>query len=152
MKQIFFMLFFSVGASILIGCGPKVSEVSPTPPSSLEEDTSIPSSSNATPQIIDLTAETFVSFIQSDEKVLVDFWAPWCSPCRKQGEALRQWSDAGKLPSVARIGKVNIDEQPKLAEQFNIQVIPALFVFQKGEIVQQFMGFQDEETLANALQ
>ncbi|MBE6427809.1 MAG: thioredoxin family protein [Planctomycetaceae bacterium] len=156
MKQYFFVLIFCVGVCFLAGCDSKISEVSQdqsvASTESSADESSFSDENVSVPQIIDLTSETFDSFIQSEEKVLVDFWAPWCPPCRKQGELLHEWSEAGKLPASARVGKVNVDEQSKLANQFNIQSIPALFIFQKGEIIQQFMGLQDEETLVNALQ
>lgn len=146
MKRMISVLIL-LGLACWTGCESKKPASTDAPAPAATETTD----ETAVSQIVDLTPETFDAFIQSEEKVLVDFWAPWCPPCRKQGELIHEWEQAGKLPPAARIGKVNVDECEALANRFNVNGIPALFIFRKGEIVQSFMGLQDEETLLNAL-
>ena len=80
---------------------------------------------------------------------LVDFWAPWCGPCRMQTPILD--SIAQKSTNGTRIGKVNIDEYPEVAQRFGIQSIPTLVLLKNGQEVQRFVGVQSESTLLSAL-
>lgn len=81
--------------------------------------------------------------------VLVDFWAPWCGPCRMQGPILEQI--VGKVAG-AKIAKLNVDEAPAVAAQFGVQSIPTLLVLKDGRTVQQFVGVQQAPTLISALE
>ncbi|MBP9864601.1 thioredoxin [Patescibacteria group bacterium] len=77
--------------------------------------------------------------LQSSVPVLVDFWAPWCGPCRMTGPIIDELSaeiDEAKL----KIGKVNVDEAGALAQTYNIMSIPAFLVFQNGAVVDTFVG------------
>ena len=69
--------------------------------------------------------------LKSDLPVLVDFWAPWCGYCRRIGPAVDAL--AAEYAGKVAVGKVNVDEQPELAEQFKVMTIPSLFVFKNGE-------------------
>ena len=80
---------------------------------------------------------------------LVDFWAPWCGPCRQQSPILDKIAAA--FNGRATVAKVNIDEQGDLASRFGVDSIPALFIFHNGMAVDQFVGVQDEKTLRAAL-
>jgi thioredoxin 1 len=80
---------------------------------------------------------------------LVDFWAEWCGPCRMLGPVLDQV--ASEIGADAAVGKVNVDEAQALAAKFNVRSIPALFVLKDGQIVKQFVGVQDKQTLVGAL-
>jgi thioredoxin 1 len=96
----------------------------------------------------DLTADNFNDTIASGT-VLVDFWAPWCGPCKMQTPILERVAD--KIAGKAVIAKVNVDEAPALAAQFGVRSIPTLIVFKNGQKVRDFIGVQQESALVEAL-
>ena len=81
--------------------------------------------------------------------VLVDFWAPWCGPCRMQTPSLERLAD--ELGGQVAICKVNVDENAEAAAAFNVMSIPTLIVFRDGKPVKQFVGLQQAATLKAAL-
>ncbi len=87
--------------------------------------------------------------IDSQTPVLVDFWAPWCGPCKALGPTIEELAKdyAGK----ARIGKVNTDENPVTATNHGISAIPTLILFKGGKPVQRFVGLNPKQTLAAAI-
>ena len=95
----------------------------------------------------ELNQQTFKDFISAGLS-LVDFWAPWCGPCRMQLPILEQVAE--KLPNV-KIGKVNVDENGDLAAQFGVNTIPYLVIFKDGQKVSDFVGMRQAQVLIDAL-
>ena len=86
--------------------------------------------------------------LDSDRPVLLDFWAPWCTPCRMVGPILDEI--AGERSDI-KVAKVNVDEQPELAGQFGVMSIPTRVVMKEGRIVQQAMGARPKAQILSML-
>lgn len=87
--------------------------------------------------------------IQTTGKVLVDFWAPWCGPCRMQTPILEKLAAGGEIR--AKIYKLNTDENGPIAQKFGIVSIPTLILFENGKEVERFVGVQPENILKSKL-
>jgi thioredoxin 1 len=77
--------------------------------------------------------------------VLVDFWAPWCGPCKMIAPILDELS--AELGDTAKIVKINVDDNPESAAKYNVMSIPTLLVFKDGQVVDQLVGLQSKERL-----
>ncbi|MBC3938382.1 thioredoxin [Anaerotruncus massiliensis (ex Liu et al. 2021)] len=97
-----------------------------------------------------LTKDNFTTeVLQSDQAVLLDFWAPWCGPCRMVSPIVDQV--AAEVDGRAKVGKVNVDEQPELAAQFGVMSIPTLIVMKQGKAVATRVGVQSKQAILNML-
>jgi len=81
--------------------------------------------------------------------VLVDFWAPWCPPCRRQGPIVDDVAEKAK--AYGKVIKLNVDDEPAVASKYGIRSIPTLIIFKDGEIQKQFQGLTKASTLIAAM-
>ena len=99
---------------------------------------------------ININKNNFQNEIMDSEKtVLLDFWAPWCAPCRMVVPIIEEI--AGERPDI-KVVKINVDEQPELASKFGIMSIPTLVVMKNGKIVQQVSGVRPKNAILEMLQ
>ena len=98
--------------------------------------------------IVNVTDQTFEAETK-EGVVLADFWAPWCGPCKMIAPVLEEL--AGELGDKAKIVKLDVDDNQETASKFGVMSIPTLMVFKNGEKVEQVVGFQPKDALADLL-
>lgn len=99
---------------------------------------------------VNFNAENFESLVLNQSgPVLVDFWAPWCPPCRALGPIIEQVAADNKDKAV--VGKLNVDESPEIAGYYGVSSIPTVLVFRDGQVVQQIVGLNAKQVYQDAL-
>tara|TARA_R110002049_G_scaffold84663_2_gene215401 strand:+ start:171 stop:509 length:339 start_codon:yes stop_codon:yes gene_type:complete len=88
--------------------------------------------------------------LQSDQPVLVDFWAEWCAPCRALGPVIDSLSS--EFEGRARVAKLDVDANQRIAMEYGVRSIPTVILFDKGEIVETFVGVRPKADYAAALE
>lgn len=117
----------------------------PTP-----ESAHLPSAASSDAALAYADTSTFdQAVLQADGPVLVDFYADWCGPCRQLGPVLERISED---LTEGRIVKVNVDDSPEIAARYKVRNLPTLMVFVDGQVVDEAMGVQSEQTLRSMLQ
>lgn len=101
--------------------------------------------------ITTLTDDNFEEeVLNSDQPVLVDFWATWCGPCRQIAPIVEDLAD--EFEGRAKVGKVDVDDNPQTAQQFGVRSIPTLLFFKNGEVQETLVGASGKKPLKNKLE
>ncbi|GLI05840.1 MULTISPECIES: thioredoxin [Paenibacillus] len=99
--------------------------------------------------IVNVSDQSFSTEVEGSGTVLVDFWAPWCGPCKMIAPVLEELDT--EIGESVKIAKVNVDDNPESASRFGVMSIPTLIVFKDGQPVDKIVGFQSKDALKNVL-
>ncbi len=91
--------------------------------------------------MLEINKDNFNEIVNSNDTILVDFWAPWCSPCRMLGPVLEEVCSENNIP----FGKINVDDEEELARSFNCMSIPLVILFKDGKAIKQFVGYKSKQ-------
>ncbi|WP_151737265.1 thioredoxin [Paenibacillus tengchongensis] len=97
--------------------------------------------------IVNVSDQSFAGEVEGQGTVVVDFWAPWCGPCKMLAPILEELS--GELGDSVKIAKLNVDENPETASRFGVMSIPTLIFFKDGQPVDKVVGLNSKDSLKN---
>jgi thioredoxin 1 len=108
-------------------------------------------SSNMAGAVIEINESQFEQEVmQAEIPVLVDFWAPWCGPCKMLGPVLEAVAEAND--SRLKVVKVNVDDNPNLAQKYEVMGIPTMFLFKNGQVIESFSGAMSKQALTEKVE
>ena len=100
--------------------------------------------------VLKITRENYKKeVLESDKKVLIDFYADWCGPCRMMSPIIEEISE--ELENNIKVGKINVDENQELAMEYGVMSIPTLVIIDKGQVIKSFVGVRDKNEIKEAL-